>query len=75
VITRAREEAVHAARQANEQEILAREALELKEFNRRRHNEAASEAKALMLEVTALIEKEKELGSFCRCGPLCSVLV
>jgi len=61
VIHRAREEATNAARQANEQEILAREALEIKEFNKSRQAEAAMEAKSLMVEVTALIEKEKEL--------------
>jgi len=61
VIIRAREEATNAARQANEQEILAREALEIKEFNRNRQAEAAAEARSLMVEVTALIEKEKEL--------------
>jgi len=61
VILRAREEAANAARQANEQEILAREALEIKEFNKSRQQEAAAEARALMVEVTALIEKEKEL--------------
>jgi len=61
VIARAREEATNAARQANEQEILQRESLELKEFNRNRQSEAAAEARSLMVEVTALIEKEKEL--------------
>jgi len=61
IIHRAREEATNAARQANEQEILAREAVELREFNRSRQMEAAAEAKSLMVEVTALIEKEKEL--------------
>lgn len=61
VISRAREEAANASRQANEQEILAREALEIKEFNRNRQIEAASEARTLMIEVSALIDKEKEL--------------
>jgi len=61
VISRAREEAANAARQANEQEILAREAMEIKEFNKNRQLEAAAEARSLMVEVTALIEKEKEL--------------
>jgi len=61
VIARAKEESVSAARQANEQEILAREALEFKDFNRRRQLEGAEDAKSLLIEVSALIEKEKEL--------------
>jgi len=61
VIARAREEVLNMAKQANEQEILARESLELKEYNRKRQLEAGQEAKALLVEVTALIEKEKEL--------------
>jgi hypothetical protein len=61
IIARAREESLAASRQANEQEILAREALEFKEFNKRRHAESAQEARMLQSEVNALIEREREL--------------
>lgn len=61
IIARAREESINASRQANEQEILAREATEFKMFNKRRQAEAAQEARSLLVEVNALVEREKEL--------------